>query len=958
MAALDRLLLLLLPLVGLLVLHPLPIVASDDSSYLLAAKAVLSDPAGALSIWEAGSSHSLCAWPHVLCAGKSTAVAGLYLGKLSLAGGFPASFCSLRSLQHLDLSQNDLVGPLPACLAALPALLNLTLAGNGFSGEVPPAYGYGFRSLVVLNLVQNSISGEFPWFLANISTLQELLLAYNAFTPSPLPEKLGGLADLRELFLANCSLSGEIPSSIGNLGNLVNLDLSMNALSGEIPRSIANLSSLVQMELYKNQLSGRIPEGLGGLKQLQFLDISMNRLTGEIPEDIFAAPSLESVHIYQNNLTGRLPASLGAATRLADLRMFGNQIEGPFPPEFGKHCPLGFLDMSDNRMSGPIPATLCASGKLTQLMLLDNQFEGAIPAELGQCRTLTRVRLQNNRLSGSVPPEFWALPLVQMLELRSNALSGTVDPAIGGAKNLFDLLIQGNQFTGVLPAELGNLSLLRRLLASDNNFSGPVPPSLVELSELSQLDLSNNSLSGEIPREIGQLKQLTVLNLSHNHLAGMIPPELGEIHRMNSLDLSENELSGEVPVQLQNLVLSAFNLSYNKLSGPLPLFFSATATYQQSFLGNPGLCHGICAGNDDPGAIPAARVHLIVSLLAASAIVLLMGLAWFTYKYRSYKKRAAEISAEKSSWDLTTFHKVEFSEMDIVNSLDENNVIGKGAAGKVYKVVVGPSSEAIAVKKLWASDVESKKKRNDTFEAEVATLSNVRHKNIVKLFCCVTNGTCRLLVYEYMPNGSLGDLLHSAKAGILDWPTRYKIAVHAAEGLSYLHHDCVPPIVHRDVKSNNILLDAEFGAKVADFGVAKTIENGPATMSVIAGSCGYIAPEYAYTLHVTEKSDVYSFGVVILELVTGKKPMAPEIGEKHLVVWVCDNVDQHGAESVLDHRLVGQFHDEMCKVLNIGLLCVNTVPSKRPPMRAVVKMLQEVAGESKPKAKKEVAPAL
>uniref|UniRef100_M8CIV1 non-specific serine/threonine protein kinase n=1 Tax=Aegilops tauschii TaxID=37682 RepID=M8CIV1_AEGTA len=817
MAALDRLLLLLLPLVGLLVLHPLPIVASDDSSYLLAAKAVLSDPAGALSIWEAGSSHSLCAWPHVLCAGKSTAVAGLYLGKLSLAGGFPASFCSLRSLQHLDLSQNDLVGPLPACLAALPALLNLTLAGNGFSGEVPPAYGYGFRSLVVLNLVQNSISGEFPWFLANISTLQELLLAYNAFTPSPLPEKLGGLADLRELFLANCSLSGEIPSSIGNLGNLVNLDLSMNALSGEIPRSIANLSSLVQMELYKNQLSGRIPEGLGGLKQLQFLDISMNRLTGEIPEDIFAAPSLESVHIYQNNLTGRLPASLGAATRLADLRM---------------------------------------------------------------------------------------------------------------------------------------------LLASDNNFSGPVPPSLVELSELSQLDLSNNSLSGEIPREIGQLKQLTVLNLSHNHLAGMIPPELGEIHRMNSLDLSENELSGEVPVQLQNLVLSAFNLSYNKLSGPLPLFFSATATYQQSFLGNPGLCHGICAGNDDPGAIPAARVHLIVSLLAASAIVLLMGLAWFTYKYRSYKKRAAEISAEKSSWDLTTFHKVEFSEMDIVNSLDENNVIGKGAAGKVYKVVVGPSSEAIAVKKLWASDVESKKKRNDTFEAEVATLSNVRHKNIVKLFCCVTNGTCRLLVYEYMPNGSLGDLLHSAKAGILDWPTRYKIAVHAAEGLSYLHHDCVPPIVHRDVKSNNILLDAEFGAKVADFGVAKTIENGPATMSVIAGSCGYIAPEYAYTLHVTEKSDVYSFGVVILELVTGKKPMAPEIGEKHLVVWVCDNVDQHGAESVLDHRLVGQFHDEMCKVLNIGLLCVNTVPSKRPPMRAVVKMLQEVAGESKPKAKKEVAPAL
>jgi hypothetical protein len=248
--------------------------------------------------------------------------------------------------------------------------------------------------------------------------------------------------------------------------------------------------------------------------------------------------------------------------------------------------------------------------------------------------------------------------------------------------------------------------------------------------------------------------------------------------------------------------------------------------------------------------IQRARINLAATILSTAAIILLIALAWFTYKYRIYRKRAAEIGCEKATWVLTSFHRVDFDERDIVNSLDESNVIGQGAAGKVYRSVVGPRSEPVAVKKLWATTtstggaatVANDKDDKDTFEAEVATLSRIRHKNIVKLFCSVTSRACRLLVYEYMPNGSLGDVLHGAKAGVLDWPARLKIALHAAEGLCYLHHDCVPSIVHRDVKSNNILLDAEFGAKVADFGVAKTLGDDPASMSVIAGSCGYIAP--------------------------------------------------------------------------------------------------------------------
>ncbi|KAJ0451154.1 putative protein kinase RLK-Pelle-LRR-XI-1 family [Helianthus annuus] len=211
-------------------------------------------------------------------------------------------------------------------------------------------------------------------------------------------------------------------------------------------------------------------------------------------------------------------------------------------------------------------------------------------------------------------------------------------------------------------------------------------------------------------------------------------------------------------------------------------------------------------------------------------------------------------------------------------------------SGKVYRVVLS-NGEVVTVKKLWGGSKKGEDEDlenglgsgsvvDNGFEAEVETLGRIRHKNIVRLWCCCSTKTCELLVYEYMPNGSLGDLLHSTKSGLHGWPIRYKIAVDVAEGFAYLHHDCVPAIVHRDVKSNNFLLDGDFGARVADFGVAKLVN-------------GDEKGEYAYTLRINEKCDIYSFGVVILELVTGKRPVDPEYGEKDLVKWVCTTLDKN-----------------------------------------------------------------
>ncbi|XP_025822375.1 receptor-like protein kinase HSL1 [Panicum hallii] len=944
-------------LLRLLCLLPLATAAAlpADFAALLAAKSNLSDPASVLAAWDTHLSPSPCRWPHLLCspdrsASDAPAVASLLLSNLSLSGAFPHPLCSLSSLVHLDLSYNSLAGPLPACLAALPSLTRLDLSGNAFSGEVPGAYGAGFPSLSTLSLAGNELSGTFPGLLLNVTTLEELLLAYNPFAPSALPpQSFSGLPRLRVLWLAGCGLVGEIPVSVGSLKSLVNLDLSTNNLTGEIPAGVGRLEKVEQIELYSNHLDGRVPDGLGQLRRLRFFDASMNRLTGEVPADLFLAPRLESLHLYQNELSGRVPATLAQVLALADLRLFSNRLTGELPPEFGKNSPLQFLDLSDNRISGRIPAALCGAGNLEQLLMLNNELLGPIPAELGQCRTLTRVRLANNQLSGPVPPDMWALPHLYLLELAGNKLSGTVDPTIAMATNLSQLLISDNRFTGALPAQIGTLPALFELSAANNMFSGPLPASLAEVSTLGRLDLRNNSLSGELPQGVRRWHKLTQLDLADNRLTGTIPPELGELPVLNSLDLSSNELTGDVPVQLENLKLSLFNLSNNRLTGALPPLF-AGSMYRDSFAGNPALCRGACPRGRQSGSGRRDLVGSVTSILAVAGVVLLLGVAWFCYTYRSQRSgHAGEPGGGgggRPRWALTSFHKVEFDEDDILGCLDEDNVVGMGAAGKVYKAVVGRGGEdaVVAVKKLWGGGgkaVDGAAK--DSFDAEVATLGRIRHKNIVKLWCCFRSGDCRLLVYEYMPNGSLGDLLHGGKGGLLDWPARHRIMADAAEGLAYLHHDCAPPIVHRDVKSNNILLDAELGAKVADFGVARVVGDGPAAVTAIAGSCGYIAPEYSYTLRMTEKSDVYSFGVVMLELVTGKRPIAPELGDKDLVRWVHGGIERGGVDAVLDPRLAGEYREDMVRALHVALLCTSSLPINRPSMRSVVKLLLEAA---------------
>ncbi|KAG2249492.1 hypothetical protein Bca52824_089120 [Brassica carinata] len=862
---------------------------NHDATILRQAKLGLSDPAQSLSSWSEND-VTPCHWRGITCDATS-AVFSVNLSSFMLVGPFPSILCRLPSLSFLSLYNNSINGSSPAMILhrvgissisicrriswLLPNLRRFGISGNNLSDTIPASFGE-FRKLEKLNLAGNLLSGTIPASLGNVSTLRELRLAYNIFSPGRIPSQLGNLTELRVLWLAGCNLAGSVPQTLSRLTHLVSLDLTMNQLTGSVPSWITELRSIEQIEIFNNSFSGELPEAMGNMTMLKSFDASTNKLTGKIPDGL-ARLNLESLNLFENMLEGPLPESITRSKTLTELKLFNNKLTGEIPSQLGANSPL---------------------------------------------QSLTRVRLNNNKLSGHVPEEFWGLPRMSLLELSENSFTGRISESIAGAKNLSNLRISKNQFSGSIPGEIGSLNGLIEIAGYENSFSGEVTSTLVKLKQLSRLDLSSNQLSGEIPRGIRGWKNLNELNLANNHLSGEVPRELGDLSVLNYLDLSNNQFSGEIPPELQNLKLNIINLSYNHLTGRVPPLY-ANKIYASSFVGN----HDLCVDDHDSRWRKIARSKNIGYVWILLSIFIL-----------ACMKMRASKSGRFSASKWRSFHKLHFSEHEIVDCLDERNVIGSGSSGKVYRVELSGGEVVVAVKKL-----------NKTAKG-VETLGTIRHKSIVRLWCCCSSGDCKLLVYEYMPNGSLADVLHShCKGGVLlGWPERLRIGLDAAEGLSYLHHDCVPPIVHRDVKSSNILLDADYGAKVADFGIAKigqmTGTKSPEAMSGIAGSCGYIAPEYVYTLRVNEKSDIYSFGIVLLELVTGKQPTDLELGDKDMVKWVCTTLDQSGLETVIDPKLDLGFKEEISKVIHIGLLCTSPLPLNRPSMRKVVIMLQEVSG--------------
>ncbi|GLU06637.1 hypothetical protein SLE2022_236510 [Rubroshorea leprosula] len=796
----------------------------------------------------------------------------LNLSHQGLYGSIPPQIGDLTRLEHLNLSNNNLTGTLPSSLGNLTQLQMLDVSFNYINSISPKVRN--LKNLVSLNLTCNNLTASSAPIIGLPTNLSHLELALNPFNCS-IPPEIWNLKSLVALDMRNCSLNGPISSNISHLTNLVSLSLASNQINGSIPSEMGNLKNLVSLDLSGNLFVDLIPSRLGQLTSLTFLDLSFNSFSDSIPPEF------------------------GGLTNLTEFHM--------------SHCELG----------GPLPPTL---GHLTNLRILylgTNYFYGSIPSNIGNLSNLELLGLGDNTLVGQIPPSLGLLSNLSVLYLYSNNLNGSIPQNLGCLYNLKELDLSNNKITNRIPSSLSRLSNLLSLYLYENSLTGVIPSEIGNVMKLNILDLSANNFTGPIPYTLGYLTNLAILYLDSNHLKGSIPSQLG---------------------YLQNWNLYGLNLSCNNLTGPIPE--TLVGFPLNSFIGNPGL-YGYPFNSPTTSPSPftqhrknsnkVLRHVKIILLSTISPVLVSLALLLLSRRINGAKSKEAVLSPTKngdlfSIWNFDG--RVAFE--DIIAATEDFDIrycIGTGGYGSVYKAQL-PSGKVVALKKLHRRESEVPT-FDKSFRNEAKMLTEIRHKNIVKLHGFCLHRQCMFLIYEYMERGSLFCILRDdAEAVELDWMKRVNVIKNTAHALCYLHHDCIPPILHRDISSNNILLNSELEAFVSDFGNARLLDPDSSNHTTLAGTYGYIAPELAYTIVVTEKCDVYSFGVVALEVLMGRHP-------RELLTLLSKPYSLQNVmlSDVLDTRLLPPRSRNVIQsivvAVMLALACLRAKPKSRPTMKYV-----------------------
>ncbi|CAL9188455.1 unnamed protein product [Musa hybrid cultivar] len=491
-----------------------------------------------------------------------------------------------------------------------------------------------------------------------------------------------------------------------------------------------------------------------------------------------------------------------------------------------------------------------------------------------------------------------------------------------------------NSLSGTLSPSIGNLSHLQTLLLQNNKILGTVPPEIGKLSQLKTLDISSNQFTGEIPKSLGLLTQLVYLRLNRNNLSGQIP-----------------EAVANLSVKL--IIVNYFrDVSYNNLTGPTPKILAKDYSVAGNiFLCNTSLLHG-CADvpvqfNETKTSGQTNNHQLAVAIPLSVGCTLVLSLLLLVF-WLCCCKWSMHFAADDLDYEFEMGHLRRFSYRELqaaTENFNAKNILGQGGFGVVYKGHLR-NGTMVAVKRLKDPNFTGEVQ----FQTEVEMIGLALHRNLLRLygFCMTSNE--RLLVYPFMPNGSVADRLRDRcqSKPSLDWNKRMRIAIGAARGLLYLHEQCNPKIIHRDVKAANILLDESFEAVVGDFGLAKLLDRRESHVTTaVRGTVGHIAPEYLSTGQSSEKTDVYGFGILLLELITGQKTMSSGNGnvQKGMILdWVKTLHEEERVHEMVDRDLNGSFSAaQLENAVDVVLLCTQSNPSLRPKMSEVVKALESIA---------------
>ncbi|KAJ7963094.1 Receptor-like protein kinase family [Quillaja saponaria] len=436
------------------------------------------------------------------------------------------------------------------------------------------------------------------------------------------------------------------------------------------------------------------------------------------------------------------------------------------------------------------------------------------------------------------------------------------------------------------------------------------------------VDLSSSKLTGEISSSFSRLTELESLDLSYNELTGSLPEFLGELPKLTMLNLTGNLLTGPIPQALLQKSNKTLLLSLGE---------------------NPSL--GWTGSSKKPKfVVPLVTSTSVLVLLILGALVIIGKLKSIRGGIFNLTSCPGTITKSKKGVSLKSKNRA-FIYSEVVSITDNfKTTIGEGGFGKVYLGTIQDNVQ-VAVKLLSSSSMQG----NKEFRSEAQLLMIVHHRNLVSLVGYCDEGDIRALIYEYMSNGNLHHQLSAAARNvpkILPWNRRLQIAVDAAQGLDYLHNGCRPPIIHRDMKTSNILLDDKMQAKISDFGLSTAFTNDSDSYISTnpAGTAGYLDPEFHLTGNLNKKSDVYSLGIILLELITGQPLLGKATDENnhHILNWVIPKIENGDIQSAVDPRLQGEFNTNTAwKIVEIALSCTPRSAIQRPDISQVLSELKE-----------------
>ncbi|KAL7205006.1 hypothetical protein ACSBR2_018014 [Camellia fascicularis] len=855
----------------------------------------------------------------------------LRMGYNNLSGSIPPTIFNISSLEWIDFTYNMMSGSLPEDLCVfLPKLEILALSKNEFDGQIPSTLGE-CRELQIISLSYNKLIGFISKAIGNLTLLQILYLGGNNF-------------------------KGLIPEEIGELPNVRELVLSTNNLMGAIPTSIFNISSLQGMSLTENNLSSNLPSSIGlWLPNLSILDLGENKLTGIIPESISNASKLTTLELGKNAFTGSIPKSLGNLRLLQILNLQGNNLRSgssSSSPELSfltslVNCKdLKVLLINDNPLDGILPTTIGnLSTSLEHIDIHSCGIKGNIPSEIGNVRNLAFLFLQQNGLIGFIPSTIKALEKLQMLDLSNNRLQGSIPNYICQLKNMGDLRLNQNELFGLIPECLGNITSLRYLYLNSNKLTFVIPTRLGNLKDILEINLSSNSLNGNLPPQLGSFKVATLidfsmnqftgkipstivglqnlvnLSLAHNKLQGSIPNSFGSMVSLEFLDLSYNDLSDVIPKSLETLShLSYLNVSFNKLRGQIPNGGPFANFTIQSFLSNEALCG---APKFQVPPCHTSSFHHLRKKRVALALYILLPIAFIllatTFVFLFIKcRRRNKTSSNVDLLPKITLPRITYQQLfRATNGFSESNLLGMGSFGSVYKAILEDTT-VLAIK-VFNLQVEGAFK---SFDVECEIMRHIRHRNLTKVISSCSNLDFKAIVLEYMPNGSLDKWLYSNNY-FLDMLQRLDIMIDVACALAYLHHGYSIPLVHCDLKPNNILLDDDMVAHVSDFGIAKLLDFGKSvTHTKTIATFGYIAPEFGLEGLVSTSCDVYSYGILLMETFTRVKPTDEIFFEDMTMTrWMKESLP-NAISHVIDANLLKPEEEHLTAVV---LQCVSSI---------------------------------